>query len=413
MYKILLALAFLCSISTAKCQVSLSVQLSSTVKQKSAPVVIDLKPFGNVQAAIVTVGTEELASQLDDLDGDGVNDQLSFLVDMDKDSKINAKIMLLYNEQQKSYPTRTYAEIVLRNPKIKDKNRQDIYLNAISIDQETKDPYHVLHHHGVAFENELIAMRIYMDKRQTIDLYGKFHKGLELKQTQFYTSKEQKSKGYGDDVLWVGNTFGLGAFRGWNGKEPTMINNVKSRTQRILAQGPVRTIVEVEDKGWTISPGIRPVNLTLRYTLYAGRRDFQVDVKFSRSMSNQTFSTGFINVKGSKELTDHKGLRGCWGTDWPATDTLNWKRETVGLGILLPGDTSFKELPANKDNYAYTLNIDREYTYWLTYTSDNETYGFHSAKEWFEYLKKWRNEMENPVRVERMSTTSPLIQQTK
>ena len=44
-------------------------------------------------------------------------------------------------------------------------------------------------------------MRIYMDKRQTIDLYGKFHKGLELEQTQFYTSKEQKAQGYGADVL--------------------------------------------------------------------------------------------------------------------------------------------------------------------------------------------------------------------
>lgn len=412
-YKIFLTLALLCPITTVKGQVSLSVQLSSTVRQESAPVVIDLKPFGNVQAAVVKVGKKEVASQLDDLDGDGTNDELSFLVDMDKNSKENADIKLLYNAQQKNYPARTYAEIVLRNPKIKDKNRQDIYLNAISIDQQTKDPYHVLHHHGVAFENELIAMRIYMDKRQTIDLYGKFHKGLELRQTQFYTSKEQKSLGFGDDVLWVGNTFGLGAFRGWNGKEPTMIDNVKSRTQRILAQGPVRTVVEVKDQGWTISPGLQPVNLTLRYTLYAGRRDFQVDVKFSQDMSSHTFSTGIINVKGSEELTDHKGLRGCWGTDWPASDTLNWKRETVGLGILLPANSSFHEIPANKDNYAFTLKINREYTYWLTYTSDNEAYGHHSAKEWFKYLKGWKKEMENPVRIEKMSTSSPPIQQPK
>ena len=50
-------------------------------------------------------------------------------------------------------------------------------------------------------------------------------------------------------VLWVGQTFGLGAFRGWNGKEPTLIDPVRSRTQRIISYGPLRTIVEVIDRG--------------------------------------------------------------------------------------------------------------------------------------------------------------------
>ncbi|MGI6233239.1 MAG: DUF4861 domain-containing protein [Prevotella sp.] len=409
----LLIMGLFCSVSAMKAQTSLSVQLSSEVKQNSAPVVIDLKPYGDVRAANVVIDGREIVSQLDDLNGDGINDELAFLVDMNRKSTKKAIVKLLYDEQQKNYPSRTYAEIVLRNPKIKEKNRHDIYLNSISIDSETKNPYNVLHHHGVAFENELIAMRIYMDKRQTIDLYGKFHKGLELKDTQFYTSKEQKQQGYGDDVLWVGNSFGLGAFRGWDGKQPSMIENVKSRKQHILSQGPVRTIVEVEDCGWSIMPGERPVSMTLRYTLYAGRRDFQVNVLFNRDVSNHTFSTGIINVKGSKELTNHKGLRGCWGTDWPAADTLNWKRETVGLGILLPKGSSFTEIPANKDNYAFTLKMNREYTYWLTYTSANEEFGYHSADEWFDYLKHWEKEMENPVRIEKMSTTPALIQQPK
>ena len=53
------------------------------------------------------------------------------------------------------------------------KNRQDIYLRSISFDKKTKDPYHYVHSHGTCFESELIAMRVYFDHRQTIDLYGK------------------------------------------------------------------------------------------------------------------------------------------------------------------------------------------------------------------------------------------------
>ena len=35
--------------------------------------------------------------------------------------------------------------------------------------------------------------------------------------------------------------------------------------------------------------------------------------------------------------------------------------------------------------------------YKVTYTSANETFGYHSAKEWFDHLKVWRKEAETPV----------------
>ena len=100
--------------------------------------------------------------------------------------------------------------MMLTNKKIKSTNKQDLYISSLTVDNGT-NPYWMLHHHGPAFENEMVAYRIYFDHRQTVDTYGKYHKGLELKQTQFYPDDEQKAKGFGDDVLWVGNTFGLGA----------------------------------------------------------------------------------------------------------------------------------------------------------------------------------------------------------
>jgi hypothetical protein len=37
--------------------------------------------------------------------------------------------------------------------------------------------------------------------------------------------------------------------------------------------------------------------------------------------------------------------------------------------------------------------------YKVTYTSANESFGYHSAKEWFNYLKTWKKEVEQPVKV--------------
>ena len=290
--------------------------------------------------------------------------------------------------------------MLIRNDKVKEKNKHNNFVSSITVRGDCANSYNILHHHGVAFESELNGIRIYFDKRQTLDLYGKYQKRLELKETQFYTSKEQKAQGYGDDVLWVGNTYGLGAFRGWNGKEPTMIDPVKNRTQRVISYGPLRAIVEIVDQGWKADATLPPVNMTIRYTQYAGHRDTDVDVFFNRDVSNYRFSTGIINVKESEEFNDKRGLRACWGTDWPASDTINWKRETVGLGILVPQKHIVSIEPANKDNYALVVNTkDQHLSYKVIYCSDNETFGYHSAKEWFDYLKLWRKEVETPVKV--------------
>ncbi len=400
--KTLFLLSLLVS-SAISAQTTMLLQLASDVLQNDAPVVIDLAKYGSIKSAVVLIDGKEVPCQLDDLDKDGKFDELAFVTDFTKKGQQAATITLYDNGKPREYQARTFAELVLRNPNVKEKNKQDIYLSSITIDRKTANPYNVLHHHGVAFENELIAMRIYMDKRQTIDLYGKFRKGLELEQTQFYTSKEQKAEGYGDDVLWVGNTFGLGALRGWNGHEPTMLDDVEQRTQRIICYGPVRTIVEVEDAGWRISPSVAPVDMVIRYTLYAGHRDFDVDVAFNRDMSNHEFSTGMINVKNSSEYSDKEGLRGCWGTDWPATDTINWKRETVGLGIYIPSQYNLKEIAADKNNYTFVVRpIGNKIHYNLAYTSANESFGYHSGKEWFEYLKEWKKRESSPVTIKQV-----------
>jgi len=201
-------------------------------------------------------------------------------------------------------------------------------------------------------------------------------------------------------VLWVGNTFGLGAFRGWNGKEPTMIDPVRSRTQRIISYGPLRTVVEIFDRGWQAETGKPALNMTLRYIQYAGHRDTDVEVYFNRPVAGYQFSTGIINVKGSVEFSDKQGLRACWGTDWPAGDTINWKRETVGLGICIPQRYIKSEEPANKDNYAFVVGTDTDrMKYKVIYCSDNEDFGYHSAKEWFDFLKEWKKEEEKQIAI--------------
>ncbi len=403
--KRILSLLMLASLSTtllANRTITVTVTNPSGTARTDVPVVITLAPYGEVCSALVTLGGQEIPCQLDDLNQDETFDELCFLANLDKKETKQYTVTLMDQGEPRTYPARVYAEMVLSNTKDKKlkKHQQNNYIESLTARGDAAYTYNIQHHHGVDFESELNGIRIYFDARQTLDLYGKFNKQLELKETQFYTPADLKEKGYGDDVLWVGQTFGLGAFRGWDGEKPTLVEPVRSRTQRVISYGPLRAIVEVVDRGWKADAAKSPINMTLRYTQYAGHRDTDVDVMFNRDVTDYRFSTGIINVKGSEEFSDKKGLRACWGTDYPSTDTLNWKRETVGLAVYVPRENIVSEQPANKDNYTYVLKVNgNRMAYKVTYTSANESFGYHSAKEWFNYLKQWKKEVEQPVKV--------------
>lgn len=372
------------------------------VKRSDVPVVISLKdiPF-NVVDAVVKDGDREVPSQIDDLDRNLRNDELAFVIDMEAKGK-KTLIVELYSDKQteRNYPRRTYGDMIVRDFKTKKKNKFPGYIHSLSA-PEGVDVFHLLHHHGADFESELVAYRVYFDERQTYDLYGKYNKQLELQTSQFYPDDEQLAAGYGDDVLWAGQTVGLGALRGWDGQKPTMVSPVKSRGQRMVASGPVRTIVELTDEGWQL--GGQTFNLRQNVIIYAGHRDCEVQVYQDTPAEGVQFATGVINLN-EKMYSDHKGLVGDWGGNWPngAKDSIAGKPKiVVGLAVNVPEKYVISEPANQKDQFLYTLGMkgsDR-LTYNMAFTCDKETFGFKDAKEWFAWMKQWKKELDNPVKV--------------
>ena len=407
MKKTIVSLTVLIAALSAQAQTTLQVSVSNPLKTSRTAVPVELKLDQSVRSAVVVDSHNvEIPSQLDDIDGDGRFDCLVFVVpEIKKKEKLSFGVTLYDEGRPREYKPQVYAEMMMSNKKIKSNNKQDLYISSLTVDNGT-NPYWMLHHHGPAFENDMVAYRIYFDERQTVDIYGKYRRALELRDTQFYPDSEQKAAGYGDDVLWVGKTFGVGALRGWHNGEMQMLQDVESRTLSVVARGPLRTVVKVVDKGWNVRypdtcTAEERIDMTTYYTLYAGRRDCQVDVFFSRDASEIELSTGLVNVKGSKEYSDGKGLRGCWGTDWPVSekDSVGHKRETVGLGICVPSSNVISELPADNSNYPFVVGkIAKSMRYHITFASDNETFpeGIHSAKAFFDYLAAWKRDVEQP-----------------
>ena len=112
---------------------TVNIKYSGKLSLSNYPVVVSLKGYPWVSCSSVYFNDKELPSQLDDLDGDGINDEMCFLAELKGGQTYNYKVVLKKQGTQKTYASRTYAELLLRNPKIKEKNKQDLYIQQIEV----------------------------------------------------------------------------------------------------------------------------------------------------------------------------------------------------------------------------------------------------------------------------------------
>ncbi len=396
--KLLIALLLLGGCQAALwAQQTLTVQVSNRWNRAKTdePVVIDLNKLSTgfqVKSAVVMEGTTEIPSQLDDLNGDRKADELAFLTNLAANSTKTFTITLSPAKSDKKYEPRVYAEML-----VSDKKGKHVPVQAVTI-PGTSNIYNQMHHHGPAFESELVAYRLYFDQKQTVDIYGKFNKGFEIQESQFYPTDEQLARGFGDDVLLVGGSCGVGALKGWDGTKATHITPVSTLTERIIAYGPVRTISEIAVADWAYKG--KELNMTTRYTLYGGHRDLLIEALFEEPLGDEVFCTGVQDIIGSVSSSDHKGLVGCWGTNWPVNDTVKYAKETVGLATCIPQKYVKAEVK-DKVNYLYTVGAkgQKSFNYYTMFTSMKETFGYKTPEAWFAYMREWKESLEHPAEV--------------
>lgn len=286
---------------------------------------------------------------------------------------------------------------------------------------EKEDVYHALHHHGVAVESELMAYRIYFDKKQTIDPYCKRTPQLELAQSYWYPNDSLLAAGYGDDILRVSGTVGVGSVKYWNGKKMVHFENVAERSQRIVRQSRNSATIEVAVKDWKPldlqTNGQSPSNLqtgeakhgfdlTVQYTMRAGHRDMRCDVYTNEPIEGLCTGVQTIPAKGGKDTTTiilpNGVLLASWGTDWPVNDSVKYAKETVGLAVFIPKQYA-GSLVHDKQNNLCLLNLTGKagrtakrsematcHFYLTCCGASKENHPVATtAEDWFAYLRKW------------------------
>lgn len=357
--------------------------------RKDVPTVVNLadKAPGMLikGAKVVTASGTECLWQLDDLDGDGRPDELAFLTDYPGGQGVDVTVTLSETPSTQTFAPRTRAYIKLRDEKQKHPEVQSVTYPG---NADLLDMYNSIYGHGAVMETEPVALRIYMDNRQSVDIYSKTTPKLELDSTGFYTTRRQMEQGYGCDILWAGKSVGAGSFRGYQNGEPRYVDTVRTRTQTVIASGPVRAIVDVTDKGWMYNG--HPIDMTQRYTMWGGGRDVEVDVKLKGHTPTDIFCTGAQKIENRNEgFVTPDGMAASWGDNIPdkgAPDLV----EPVGIGVLasLANVAGVKE-----DAYNYLVllrpDADGRIRYVISFCGGRERGGYKAGFEWFEYMQSW------------------------
>lgn len=188
-----------------------------------------------------TLQTMELPSQADDLDGDGKYDELAFQIDL--------------KPGQTRIVTLAYGD-------------QATVLRLRSRYKKRTDAKYSPGYEGLGWESEEAGWRITCEQRNAIDLVGPRRPGLHLDQS-----------GSPDDMETPLRRGGIGSVVALVDGEARAIEKVTKRNWRVLTTGPVRSIVEMEYKGWKI--GGRAVDLASRFTQWAGEPGFEHRITFS------------------------------------------------------------------------------------------------------------------------------------
>src|SRR5947207_12185468 len=151
---------------------------------KAGDAIVTTSDAATMEEDARTLQTIELPSQADDLDGDNKYDELAFQIELKpKQTRI---VTIAYGDMatmqrlRSDYPKRTAARFTMKFD-------------------------------GLAWESEANAWRIYFDKRNAIDIYGKRRPGLYLELFGLPEYVYHEESPYGRDIYRIGDAIGIGA----------------------------------------------------------------------------------------------------------------------------------------------------------------------------------------------------------
>lgn len=289
--------------------VTVSVTNPTTATWKEAPVVFPWKVGmpGNDGQNIVLAGKEMSAAQCDDLNQDGVPDEVVALVSLEP--KQTKKFEVKEAPEAFKYTPRAHCGMYLKTPQMKGME-------------------------GPAWESDVIGFRHYWDKRAPIDIFGKTQPILSLDALAGNDVNYHVLSKWGQDVFKVGQSLGDGGFGVRLDGKVCKVEDAQ-RGYKILANGPVRAVIELVFTDWKV--GSRQLKLTAQEKICGGQKWAETQLKLEATDKGELpeMVTGIVIHPETTLIHDKSaGIVGRWGKQ-ALGDKEVPKSANLGIGVVV------------------------------------------------------------------------------
>jgi pectinesterase len=262
---------------------------------------------------------------------------------------------------------------------------------------------HMMPRDDVAWESDRIAYRIYGQGLWKVDSLLSSGVDVWVKRVRDPIVEKWYAKGHdeyhhdngeGADFFDVGQSLGAGGTAIW--KNDTLYRAWNFKSQRVIANGPVRAIFELQYQPWD-APGMR-VTETKRIALDAGHNLNHVTSIFRAESGGPDipWATGLVKRKNVIGL-ESKAQPWAWLTEWGPVLPKDGGHGDLGLAVLLPR-TAVLDWKETNDHY---LAISRarsgqpvDYYIGAGWTDSGD---YRDVKDWYTYLDLAAQRLSTPI----------------
>ena len=286
--------------------------------------------------------TDTIPTQVNDLDGDGKWDELFVVANFaSKEKKI---VQLKWVNEPPKFPIRTSvrfgkreAENIPLQPATSETvNAHQVYKKLGFQKYQTDGP---------SWENDKVGFRHYLDGRNAKDVFGKKIPAITPEDVGINNAGAVEDNyhvmhDWGRDIFPVGTSVGLGGYALQINNEITRLgiigtdtlNNIENTTFKIVAEGPVNSVLNYKYSNWKASGNQYQVNETT--SIWPGMYAFKNTVKIKGITGKETFLIALSNIN------NQNGLKVIEVGKWVCFiqhDYLTYKREWIlGTAIIVP-----------------------------------------------------------------------------
>ncbi|HEX2093189.1 MAG TPA: DUF4861 domain-containing protein [Longimicrobiaceae bacterium] len=266
---------------------------------------------------------------------------------------------------------------------------------------------HDTHRDDVAWESDRIAFRIYGQGlwkasefeplvSSGIDIWPKRVRDLIV--DRWYAKGHDayhRDTGEGADFYTVGPTLGAGGSAVWRGGTLHRARNFKSH--RILADGPVRAVFELEYEPW--DAGGMQVSETKRISIDAGQNLFRQEITYRAAGAAEVpYAVGTVRREGLVGSSNRAGPW-AWVSTWGPVERKNGGHGQLGTAVLMES-ARLADARETADHYL-ALSTARPGVPTVQYVGAGWTASgdFRSVEDWWAHLDAFARRLATPVQV--------------